>query len=234
MSATKKTPVKTKLEKGGEEYVQCETLMKEMEELPEAEPFLAPVDWKALNLPDYPKVIKKPMDLGTIAEKLESGGYSNVAAFGSDIRLVWQNAMKFNQPGSGIYVAADNLSKVFEKKFSKITKKPPPPPVGADKKRKRSDAKSNSKSGPVYAEKLRFSQVVNKLSTQQLGKVVEMIHNRCPSALNDEDETYLEIEVDQIDKATLAALNTYADSCLGAGEAQTGAAPPSKKKKSSA
>ena len=29
-------------------------------------PFLEPVDWKAWNLPDYPLIIKRPMDLGQI------------------------------------------------------------------------------------------------------------------------------------------------------------------------
>ena len=36
------------------------------------------VDYKALQLLDYPKVIKKPMDLGTIQEKLLKGSYSTL------------------------------------------------------------------------------------------------------------------------------------------------------------
>jgi hypothetical protein len=36
------------------------------------------VDYKALQLLDYPKVIKKPMDLGTIQEKLLNGSYSTL------------------------------------------------------------------------------------------------------------------------------------------------------------
>jgi hypothetical protein len=31
-----------------------------------AEAFNEPVDWKALNLPSYPQIIKNPMDLGTV------------------------------------------------------------------------------------------------------------------------------------------------------------------------
>jgi len=31
------------------------------------------VDWKALGLVDYPDIIKRPMDLGTIKKKLENG-----------------------------------------------------------------------------------------------------------------------------------------------------------------
>ncbi len=40
---------------------------------PESLPFRVPVDWKGLGLTDYPKIIKKPMDLGTIKKKIESG-----------------------------------------------------------------------------------------------------------------------------------------------------------------
>jgi hypothetical protein len=36
------------------------------------------VDYKALQLLDYPKVIKKPMDLGTIQDKLLNGSYSTL------------------------------------------------------------------------------------------------------------------------------------------------------------
>ena len=33
---------------------------------PESSPFSEPVDWKNLGLLDYPSLVKKPMDLGTI------------------------------------------------------------------------------------------------------------------------------------------------------------------------
>ena len=31
------------------------------------------MDWKALGLVDYPDIVKRPMDLGTIKKKLENG-----------------------------------------------------------------------------------------------------------------------------------------------------------------
>jgi len=30
------------------------------------------VDWKAWNLPDYPIIVKRPMDLGTVKKNLKS------------------------------------------------------------------------------------------------------------------------------------------------------------------
>jgi hypothetical protein len=50
-------------------------LIKSMERMEEAYDFLAPVDYKALGLNDYPLIIKNPMDLGTVAKKLKSGVY---------------------------------------------------------------------------------------------------------------------------------------------------------------
>jgi hypothetical protein len=41
------------------------------------------VDHKALQLHDYPKVVKKPMDLGTIQEKLLQGQYDTLREVGS-------------------------------------------------------------------------------------------------------------------------------------------------------
>jgi hypothetical protein len=55
--------------------------------------------------------------------KLEGGEYHNDPdLFAADVRQVWTNAKTFNQPGSPIYLAADRLSKIFEKRFSKLNR----------------------------------------------------------------------------------------------------------------
>jgi Bromodomain len=56
-------------------------------------PFHEPVDWRALELYDYPVVIKKMMDLGTILKKLERNSYRNAAECARDVRRVWTNCM---------------------------------------------------------------------------------------------------------------------------------------------
>jgi len=69
----------------------CSKILKELQDKPDAQPFLEPVDWKAYGLTDYPEIIKKPMDLGTIQGKLETGKYQNNAEkFAADVRLVWK------------------------------------------------------------------------------------------------------------------------------------------------
>lgn len=40
--------------------------------------FREPVDWKLLNLLDYPTIITKPMDLSTVKKKIATKMYENV------------------------------------------------------------------------------------------------------------------------------------------------------------
>lgn len=54
-----------------EDLVICEALLMELEEHEYAWPFLQPVHRK--KVPDYYRVIKKPMDFQTIRNKLQDG-----------------------------------------------------------------------------------------------------------------------------------------------------------------
>ena len=44
----------------------CEALLTSLRQHRFAMPFNKPVDYVALDIPDYPLVIREPMDLGTI------------------------------------------------------------------------------------------------------------------------------------------------------------------------
>ncbi|KAL3925523.1 MAG: hypothetical protein SGPRY_003626 [Prymnesium sp.] len=75
---------------------QCTALLKPLHKMEAAFAFRMPVDPEALNLPDYHTVIKRPMDLGTIQEKLDKAKYDLVSDFILDCRLVWENAKTYN------------------------------------------------------------------------------------------------------------------------------------------
>lgn len=79
------------------------TLEKLIGQNPESYPFLEPVDPILLRIPTYPKIIKKPMDLGTIKSKLKSGAYLEPWAYIEDVWLMFENAWLFNGPRSTIY-----------------------------------------------------------------------------------------------------------------------------------
>ena len=62
-------------------------------------PFREPVDWRGLELFDYPQIIEKQMDLGTIKQRLERGYYSKTYQVAEDVKLVWKNCMTYNADG---------------------------------------------------------------------------------------------------------------------------------------
>lgn len=83
-----------------------------------AGPFLEPVNWEALGLFNYPQIIKKPMDLQTILQKIHSSQYEYLEEFFADIHLIWSNCKLFNICGSEIYKMAESL----ERKSNKLIK----------------------------------------------------------------------------------------------------------------
>mmetsp|Transcript_10733 Transcript_10733/g.28592 ORF Transcript_10733/g.28592 Transcript_10733/m.28592 type:complete len:332 (+) Transcript_10733:64-1059(+) len=110
---------------------KCDALIKGLIKRSQGVHFSKPVDWKKLQLHDYPKLIKQPMDLGTVGEKLGRNAYPRLEDFANEVRLVWKNAYIFNQPDSVFFKAAKTLSDVFEKRCEEIEKEceqyqPPP------------------------------------------------------------------------------------------------------------
>jgi hypothetical protein len=93
-----------------------------------------PVDPVALGLPTYTALVKvrlpalmcqfggrltrlsmqHPMDLGTIKSRLVHGEYVEIDAFAADVRLVFENAMLFNDKNHYVHVNAAVLLQLFE------------------------------------------------------------------------------------------------------------------------
>jgi hypothetical protein len=73
-----------------------------------------PIKDKAL---DYNDIIKNPMCLSTVLEKLETSRYSSLELWAKDVDLIWTNAMIFNGPSSLIYLMALELQTWFRKRF---------------------------------------------------------------------------------------------------------------------
>lgn len=59
-----------------------------------------------LELYDYPEVVKHPMDLGTINQKLRDKKYKTVESVLNDIQLIWDNCKLYNSKTSvpSIYI----------------------------------------------------------------------------------------------------------------------------------
>eukprot|EP00474_Spongospora_subterranea_P010266 CRZ10724.1 hypothetical protein [Spongospora subterranea] len=84
--------------------------------------FSRPVDWNEMQIPEYPKIVKSPMDLGTIKSRLDSAWYSSFAAFAADVQLVWDNAKLFNEPGSEVHEAAIQMEDIWSRKKMHLKK----------------------------------------------------------------------------------------------------------------
>jgi hypothetical protein len=87
---------------------------------PDSGPFNSPVDWRGLELYDYPEICPVPMDLGTVQRNLDRGRYATASLTAADIRLVWKNCMTYNAVGSDFWLLAKAYSKRFEDRYRKI------------------------------------------------------------------------------------------------------------------
>ncbi|KAH1005564.1 hypothetical protein HUJ04_006523 [Dendroctonus ponderosae] len=85
-------------------------------------PFQQPVDAKKLNLPDYHKIIKQPMDLGTIKKRLENNYYWSGKECIQDFNTMFTNCYVYNKPGEDVVVMAQTLEKVFLTKVADMPK----------------------------------------------------------------------------------------------------------------
>ncbi|XP_045188552.1 bromodomain-containing protein 3-like isoform X3 [Mercenaria mercenaria] len=87
-------------------------------------PFYKPVDAALLGLNDYHDIIKKPMDLGTIKNKLENRQYASAQDFAEDVRLIFTNCYRYNPPDSDVVMMAKKLQDVFEIRFARMPDEP--------------------------------------------------------------------------------------------------------------
>ncbi|CAH1242026.1 BAZ2B [Branchiostoma lanceolatum] len=97
----------------------CRTILPELEKHEDAWPFLVPVNTK--QFPQYKKIIKRPMDLSTIKNKLRDNKYRSREEFAEDIRLICDNCETFNEDESAVGQAGHNMRACFETRWSELT-----------------------------------------------------------------------------------------------------------------
>ena len=83
-------------------------------------PFYKPVDADLLDLHDYRKVIKTPMDLGTMRNKMDNRVYNTSGEFAADMRLIFTNCYKYNPPDHEVVQMAKKLQDFFDDKVNMI------------------------------------------------------------------------------------------------------------------
>jgi len=87
-----------------------------MRELPDVQPFMFPVSSK--KVPDYYRIITRPMDLQTIRENLRQKRYQSREEFLSDVNQILENSTLYNGEKSILTAAAQRMLDVCIERLS--------------------------------------------------------------------------------------------------------------------
>uniref|UniRef100_T1HCU3 Transcription initiation factor TFIID subunit 1 n=2 Tax=Rhodnius prolixus TaxID=13249 RepID=T1HCU3_RHOPR len=87
-----------------------ESILNEMRDLPDVQPFLFPVNAK--SVPDYYKIVQRPMDLQTIRDNLRQKKYQSREEFLADVNQIVENSTLYNGGKSSLTVAAKRMMTV--------------------------------------------------------------------------------------------------------------------------
>ncbi|KAI9367797.1 hypothetical protein BJX61DRAFT_547153 [Aspergillus egyptiacus] len=96
--------------------------IQSLKRMPLARFFKEPVDPIKLNVPHYPQVIKQPMDLGTIEQKLKNNIYQGPQGVVDDVHLMVQNALTFNGPDHLVSIEGQRVKTTFDRQMANLPK----------------------------------------------------------------------------------------------------------------
>ncbi|KAI8894694.1 hypothetical protein BC833DRAFT_603991 [Globomyces pollinis-pini] len=154
--------------------------------------FLAPVDQTLVT--DYSAIVKNPMDLGTMKEKVDKRIYTNYIDFKNDFELVMKNAKLYNAKDTIYYKMADKLLqfglKLFEREMVNVV---PDSEMGGD-------MLEDIPSTDVKANKTVLKSVKEDESKRRSAKKIkhwEDLENMMFERMNGDGTNYIPEEQDQ-------------------------------------
>ncbi|KAL2160727.1 hypothetical protein VTH06DRAFT_924 [Thermothelomyces fergusii] len=162
--------------------------------------FLQPVDPVALNIPDYHKVIKRPMDLQTMANKLSAGEYQSMKEFEKDFELIIKNCRTFNGEDHIVYAQALRLQDLYRAEMSKkdewMAKHAPVTTASTSHSAGRDDSESDEAESEPDAEiDEERRQIENRLATIQ--KRLQAEQNKVNEMVNSGTADIADVEIAQ-------------------------------------
>lgn len=104
-----------KISNSNDYLTRCGELLAAVRRHPKSGPFLQPVDPVAEGVPDYPFIVKEPMDLATMQRKLLDKEYASFDDFDADMQKMFANALLYNKPGTFVNRLAEELKAFYEK-----------------------------------------------------------------------------------------------------------------------
>jgi len=147
------------------------------------------VDVVGLQLHDYYKIITKPMDFSTIQNKMEGKDvttYKNVREICADVRLIFANAMKYNDDENIVHLLAKSLLEKFEEKWRQFL-----PKVESEEKRQKEEeskgllATNSSREAAIAKLAKDTDDELNQIN-KQLEELRKMVVHRCRKMTTDE------------------------------------------------
>lgn len=201
---------------------KCQKVLQLVQKHEFAQPFLKPVDYLSLNIPDYPIIVKEPMDLSKVDKKLRGGSYSNPMQFAADMRKIWSNAILYNPSDTPIHEMTLKISDYFEKVYQPVEENPfsdPSddflPPKIAKVVSRLEELKNNTPDKewqtlvgePLsYGDKLALLELLTLLPPEHFGDVREILteQNESFKLLDD-----IEIDLTKLNTTVLRKLERY-------------------------
>lgn len=184
--------------------------LSQLEKEPNIGPFIDPVDWKGLGLDDYPKIVKKPMDLSTVRQKVNKNKYTSDEEFYEDVMQIWINCKSYNIAESEIYRMAEDLERTCKKLYKKYLQ-PAKESNQNDKDNKSPREEEDEEEGDIsFDERIKFTDYVRRLTIENMTELVKMIQDLCPKCLEDLDSEKLQIKVNEIDRVNFTKFFNFA------------------------
>merc|ERR1711997_630607 len=157
------TPKKKKKKRAREENEE-EPRMKKMKKLLEvvmqyedrdgrilSEPFYKLPSRK--ELPDYYEIIRRPVDIAKIQQRIDDDKYEDMDALEKDFMLMCKNTQQYNEDGSLIFEDSIVLQSVFTNARERIEQEPDEPDDDDDSSRMDMDEDSRASSGSTAKKK---------------------------------------------------------------------------------
>ncbi|KAI3470461.1 hypothetical protein Pfo_027124 [Paulownia fortunei] len=145
-------------------------------------PFMQPVDVEGLGLHDYYQIIDRPMDFSTIKNQMEAKdgtGYKHVREICSDVRLVFKNAMKYNDEKSDVHVMAKTLLEKFEEKWLQFL------PKVTEEEKRREEEEAEAQINMQFAQEAAHARLARDINSElydidmHIEELREMVVKKC-------------------------------------------------------
>ena len=175
-----------------EDFETANSILNELEKQKNKKftwPFLHPVT--DIEAPGYSSIIKKPMDMATLRNKLDNRMYPNLKSFVDDLNLIVSNCKLYNSENTEVY----QLGLEFEKFYKKeLNKKDNGPDAEIEELRMKiselmkrlitlEDAKRLEANTVVFdiEEREKIGRQILRLGREESDKVAEIIQRSCSS-----------------------------------------------------